>query len=153
MKKVMKITSLLLMTLLFFSVTSCKKDNNDGDVGSGTVKITVNGKSYNFKNITAAAVSGALAIGGEEGDVSISFLMTTDVKEGEYNFNDEGTQITALYTENNTGYFAEEGTITITSHSGNKMKATYHFTGKSIDGTQTVEITNGSFDVKYQEAK
>jgi hypothetical protein len=154
MNKVFRITSFLMIALLFISVTSCNKDDDNIDgVGSGSVKITVNGKSYNFKNVTAAATAGILAIGGEEGSISMSFLLSSDIKEGEYDFNAEDANITALYTENNEGYFAESGSIKITSHNGNKIKATFHMTGKTLDGNKTVDITDGSFDVKYEEAK
>ncbi len=153
MKTLSYLKTFLLAVIVVFAFSSCNNDD-DGNVGSGTVKITVDGKSYNFKNVTAASALGLITIEGEteDGKISLLLMMTSTIEAGEYEFNTQGSNLTALYTENEEGYFPETGTIKITSHSGRKIKGTFNFSGHSMNG-QTVEITNGSFDVKYDEAK
>ena len=152
MKTFTYLKTILLSLVVVFALSSCNKDDNGGDVGSGTVKLKANGTSYNFKNITAASAIGLITINGEtdDGKISISLMMTSTIENGEYEFNAEGSTLTALYTENDNGYFPENGTFKITSHSGKKIKGTFSFTGQSMNG-ETVEITDGSFDVKYDE--
>ena len=155
MKTLKRFNYLLVITAFLFAFTSC---NNDDDPGSGTVKAKIDGTSITFKSVEAAKALNTIAITADNDNQykSLSCLMPGDIAEGTYDLADENTAILITYENENIengGYFSTAGEIKITKHDKgkNKIEGTFYFTGDNF--VSTVSVTDGEFNVKYNEAK
>jgi hypothetical protein len=154
MNKVLRLTSLLMITLLFTFVTGCNKDDDDngGGIGSGSIKAKINGETVKFGNINAGSALGVIAIDGTKDQWKISFLLPADIGEGEHALSSNQINYSVIL-EDGDEMTMGNGTIKVTKHNegSNELKATFHFTGNSIPGNKSYNVTDGELDVKYKE--
>ena len=158
MKTLKKINFLLLITVVLFALSSCNKKNpGNSDFGSGTVKAKIDGTSITFKNVTAAKAIGLITISAtDNNNKSLTFTMPDNISEGTYDLSNDDVQILILYQNENSesgGYFSISGELKITKHNegSNKLDATFNFKGEDFNNS-SVNVTDGSIDIKYDEA-
>ena len=164
---------LLVMTMSLVTL-SCSKSDDDGGGGgnaaSGTLVAKVDGTSYQSMEISSSAT---LANGGQNLIIIASnsdgnaFAMTIFGYTGTGTYEFTGANIavtnTAAYSEidvsNPTNlenwqapYDATlVGTISISEETDTKVKGTFEFTCKNVNGDQSIKnITEGSFDLGKQ---
>jgi len=106
-----------------------------------------------FKDVTASKAIGVIGFDGKEGIYTLTFLLPDDVATGTYELNSSNLEYSAICEKGDDGYMASSGTIVITKHneSTNKLEGTFSFTGSGAAGE--ISVTNGSFNLEYQEAK
>jgi len=165
---------LLVMTMSLVTLSSCSKSDDDGGGGgnaaSGTLVAKVDGTSYQSMEISSSAT---LANDGQNLIIIASnsdgnaFAMTIFGYTGTGTYEFTGANITvtntAAYTEvdvsNPTApeiwqapYDATlVGTISISEETDTKVKGTFEFTCKNVNGDQSIKnITEGSFDLSKQ---
>lgn len=171
---------LLIMGVLVIVATSCSSndDGDDGDVNaaSGTLTAKVDGTNYQSMEISSSAT--VANVGQAQNLVIIAsnsdgnaFAMTVFGYTGEGTYEFTGANIavtnTASYTEtdvdlNNPQNSTTEiwqapydntlvGTVTITEETDSKVKGSFEFTCKNVNGDNSVKtITEGSFDLAKQ---
>jgi hypothetical protein len=153
MKKMRFLPFMLIALFFMASFTSCNKD--DEIVGSGSVEAKINGITIKFDKVNAAQGEGGIAIIASTNDgKSLTILIPDNIKEGTYDLSFDDVMYSILYNDGNTIYGSVSGTIEITSHNegSNKIKGKFNFTG--VDAMEaTVDVTDGTFDVSYEEAK
>lgn len=161
MKK-FKLVFVVMMSLAFISLTSCKKDSDDDNdsnpvLGGGTMTLKVDGTSWSASLASQAInTNGVINVTGSDSDahqIAITLLNVTET--GTYEVGSmvsqhgirwtEGLESTDTYVANFT---LGTGTITITELSATKIKGS--FTGTVANtGQATKKITDGSFDVSF----
>lgn len=175
--KTVKQFGLMLTMVLAAMLSSCSGDDNGGGGGGsaahGTITAKVQGAS-NFKSMEIAswaqkhAFSGGgymITIGGSDasGRTLQLILFGADGNTGTWTIGQD-TNISAVgtYTEVNTSNFTSKtwaapyddsgdvGSITITSITDTNIKGSFTFKGKNQDGTDTKSVTNGAFNVDFQ---
>ncbi|CAM1340136.1 hypothetical protein [Tenacibaculum amylolyticum] len=152
----MKVFKTLFIALSFvFVFQSCS--SGDGDTpDSGTyIRFTVNGVDYEFVNIITAE-SNAITLNGnngpaltDPGDTGMGIWFPLDIEVGTFEVNSNilnGSPHKISFTSESLGFdfnFANSGTVTVTSVSGDYFEGT--FSGTVTVGDNTATITNGSF--------
>jgi hypothetical protein len=166
---------LLVMTMSLVSLSSCSKDDDGGDGGgasSGVLTAKVDGTSYESMEISSSAT--IANAGGVQNLVIIAsnsdgnaFAMTVFGYTGTGTYEFTGANIavtnTASYTEIDVSnptmpeiwqapYDATlSGTISISEETDDKVKGTFEFTCKNVNGDQSIKtITEGSFNLNKQ---
>lgn len=166
---------LLVMTMSLITLSSCSSDDDGGGGGnasSGTLKAKVDGTSYQSMEISSSATianvgtTQSLVIIASNSDGN-AFAMTILGYEGTGTYEFTGANIailnTASYTEIDVSnptmpevwqapYDATlSGTISISEETDSKVKGTFEFTCKNVNGNQSIKnITEGSFDLNKQ---
>ncbi|MFC6996034.1 DUF6252 family protein [Rufibacter roseus] len=170
----------LLIMLLAVSFTACEEDEDSPtQTGSGTMVAKVNGKPWRHNggggvmgggavHVAYNPATGFFTIGGirddDEGRSSIDLRIVSVKQTGEYVLRDEanGTYGSLRVNKERIGpkyYFtaaASPGRVTITKLDGaNKIiSGTFSFRAQTEPdengGAETVEVTEGWFDVKYR---
>lgn len=152
--KTIKSTLIAFLAITTLALQSCSKDDSENEGSSDTyVRFTLDGTDYDFKDI-ASATSLSLTLTGTEGDIdsgeysSLGIFLPLAPTEGTYDVTDffgSGDHKITLTSESlDINFsFAESGSITITSASGEFIEGTFSgiVTSDNVDFT----ITNGSF--------
>ncbi|MGC4040292.1 MAG: DUF6252 family protein [Flavobacterium sp.] len=159
----------LAVTTIF---TSCSSSDGDGGGGGnaalGTITAKVGGASFTSMSAATAAThqSTMLIIQGSDATGKAIQLMLSGVTAaGTYEIsNTAGISVIANYTEVNVSNpMASQawaapyensgvaGSITITSLTDTNVQGTFNFTGKNQNGTDTKAVTDGSFNVNFQQ--
>ena len=176
--KIFKQFMLLLMVCSLVTLAACSSDD-DGDGGgsapSGTLTAKVDGTNYQSMEIASSAIV-SNAGGGAQNLIIIaansdgkSFAMTVFGYEGTGTYEFTGANIavtnTASYTEtdvsdpmNPTSEIWQApfdntsvGSVTITEETNDKVKGTFSFMGKNVNGDNSIkDITDGAFDLNKQ---
>lgn len=121
-----------------------------------TFQDTINGNSYNVVSIIGAPTSGSslpiltLYLLAEKGtfdfDTYVNMGLSGKFAIGVYN---NGSTLQTTYRSDNGGKVTGQVTITEMDYKvGGKVEGTFNFTGKQINGTETVSITSGVFKTK-----
>ena len=57
----------------------------------------------------------------------------------------------AFYQKNdfNNQFHSKNGSVTVTANTGKNVKGTFNFRGTNYLSTDSVEVTEGSFDIDY----
>ncbi len=160
----MRNSFLFFLCSMMLVVSSCRKktvlDQFDDLNGGGSFEVKIDGSNFNA-NLEVTAILDS----DQDGDLNIAGIntngsnVTLNIKSvsgtGTYTVADD--QFAGFYVESNsTQYFADftnggTGTLNLTTFNNNKAKGTFNFTGiNPLDG-ETIEVTNGSFDVTYVE--
>ena len=165
---------LVLMAVVAVSLTSCKKDDDGGGgggAGSGTIVAKAGGS--NFKSMEAASRATMSTNGGnttlilQGSDASGKGIVITIINydgTGTYEFSDSDVFIVGTYIETNINnpqdsqtwtapYEASGvvGEVNISEQTDTKVKGTFNFTGKDVNGDQSLKnITDGSFNLDIQ---
>ncbi len=152
--------AMLLMFISLIAMTGCGDDdptnpgdNNDATTAQtfGTITCTVDGTNWNFDNNGAGIEStpGWLLLTSGTADGMNVVLIAVPDAEGTYAFGTAGETSINL-TINATPYSTsgQAGTLTITHLDATHVKGTFSGTAvNSINMTDTVTISNGTFDV------
>jgi hypothetical protein len=168
--RTIKHISLAIVLALTTILTSCSSSDDGGGGGSAAAgTIQAKAGSANFKSMTAATIAmnqgGMLIIQGSDASGKAIQLMLTGVTEaGTYEISDTaGISVIGSYTEANISNPMNSqtwaapyedsgavGSITISEITATTVKGTFNFTGKNQDGEDTKAITNGAFNVNFQ---
>lgn len=166
--KTIKHLSFAIVLAVTTILSSCSSDSNGGggNAAAGTIKAKAG--NVNFTSMTQASYammqSGMLVIQGSDASGKAIQLMLMGVSEaGTYTISDTaGISVIGSYTEVNLSTFDSTtwaapydgsgtvGTITISEITETTVKGTFSFTGKNQEGTDTKAVTNGSFNVNFQ---
>ena len=147
-------SAFLMLALLATTVISCKKDDstkidNEQDLKSTKMTFKVDGTSKTSTHHFAVKDEETVEIYGSINDDE-AVIMSIDELDGlgDYDLAEENI---LSYTSGDSPqadvYFAEEGTIKVTSSSNSEIKGTFSGTVKNLQGASKV-ITEGKFDAK-----
>ena len=174
---------LFLMIGSLITLTSCSSDDDssgdgNGGAASGTLSAKVDGTSYQSIEISSSAtvvnaggfISLIIIASNSDGN-AFSFSILGYEGTGTYDFTGADIAITntASYTEtdvdvNNPLNSTTEvwqapydntlaGSVSVTEESDSKVKGTFNFTCKNVNGDDSVKnITDGSFDLNKQSS-
>lgn len=135
--------------------TSCSKDESTDAEGNLMMSYKVNGKLIELKSNNggvAAQVDGLGAVvifGVQTGGNGITIKLK-DSKVGKYDLADDFTANHATYTSIGEIFTTEnkgDGTVEITSSTATNLKGKFSFKGTGFDGSKTVTVSEGNFDV------
>ena len=148
-----KITAILL-TLCFFTLSSCSSDdpapaNNEAEL---YIRFAANGQQFSFEPETIGSIKKLIMGNKFENNVvsRISLWMPTNPTIGTHAFVDDTSDdisniaYTADFWQGMDVYDATAGSITITSIDGEYIKGTFNFTGTNSNGATTT-VSNGTF--------
>jgi hypothetical protein len=156
----------LALTTILSSCSSSDDGGGGGTAAAGTIKAKAG--STNFISMTAATFAmqqgGMLIIQGSDASGKAIQLMLTGVTAaGTYEISDTaGISVIGSYTEVNLNTMSsvtwaapfensgEVGSITITEITDTTVKGNFTFTGKNQNGSDTKNVTNGAFNVNFQ---
>ena len=167
---------LLVMTMSLVSLSSCSKDDDGGSGGSaasGTLEASVGGTSFQSMEISSSATVanggqnliiiasnsdgnafaftilgfdgvGTYQIGGGANILNVASYTETDV-----DLNNPQNSTTEIWQAPYDDTVA--GEIQISEVTDTKVKGTFEFTCKNVNGDQSIKtITNGSFNLNKQ---
>jgi hypothetical protein len=167
MKTIKKLGFVLVLAVTTI-LTSCSSDSNGGggSAAEGTLKAKVAGSNYTSMQAAtfATSQSGMLIIQGSDATGKAIQLMVAANAVGTYQISDDaGISAIGSYTEANISNPSASqtwaapyensgaaGSITISEITATNVKGTFTFTGKNQAGTDTKAITDGSFNVNFQ---
>ena len=160
----------MLILLVSLAVVSCKKDDDGGEdpaAGTGTLTAKIDGATLTADiavqaQITNSAQGDVLAIsGGTSQSENLQMIIqnfdgvgTYDlsfINIGTYSFlpdpsNPDPSTVVIYLSMNGTD---ATGELRVSSFDGNTIEGTFNFTGyKSDDPTDTVEVTEGQFNLE-----
>jgi hypothetical protein len=145
---------LYLVAILAFTISSCEDDDDSNPVGSGssTIDFTVSGDldlgTLSLPaNITDATVGSMTmrAAGASDGTNSITITVN---ESGEGSFDLPGTMHSISFVNGQESYFADGGTLNITSYTDSKFVGTFdNVTLTSMSSGNEITLTNGSFNI------
>jgi hypothetical protein len=174
--KTIKNFMLLLMTISLVSLTSCKSDDDGGDGGnapSGTLTARIDGTNYQSLDISSSATvanngQNLIIIASNSDGNAFAITIVGYSGPGTYPLGG-GANIfnSASYTEtdvdlNNPQNSTTEiwqapyddtqvGEINISEETETKVIGTFNFSGKNVNGDQSVKnVTEGSFNLTKQ---
>lgn len=178
--KTIKQIMLLVMTMSLITLSSCSSsddgDDGGGSAASGTLTAKVNGTSYQSMEISSSAtvanagqVQNLIIIASNSDGNAFSMSIFGYTGPGTYEFTGANIAVTntASYTEidvdlNNPINTTTEvwqapyndtmvGSITISEETDTKVKGTFNFTCKNVNGDDSLKtITDGAFNLNKQ---
>jgi uncharacterized protein DUF6252 len=166
--KSIKHISFAIVLALATILTSCSSDDGGGGGSAAAGTIQAKAGSTNFKSMTQASFAmsqgGMLVIQGSDATGKAIQLMLAGVTEaGTYEISDSaGISVIGSYTEVNMSNMTSKtwaapyedsgavGSVTISEITATTVKGTFNFTGKNQDGDDTKAVTNGAFNVNFQ---
>ena len=159
---------------LFLVLAGCDSGGSNDDLPLGNMEAEIDGSAWTATNATANEVTAAgnrtLSISGTRIDggtttlnVSLTALGGGDISPGTYDLGDDATDNltgTGAYaagvgpqnTFNIPSGDTPSGTLTIDEISDESVRGTFSFTATNGTTGETVEVTNGSFNVEYGPA-
>jgi hypothetical protein len=168
--KTIKHISFAIVLALTTILTSCSSsDGNGGNGNAAAGTLVAKAGNVNFTSMTAATFAmnqnNMLIIQGSDASgKAIQLLLAGVSTTGTYEISDTaGISVVASYTVANlsnpgasTTWAAPYedsgavGSVTITEITATTAKGTFNFTGKNQDGGDTKAVTNGAFNVNFQ---
>ncbi len=163
------------MAVVAVSLTSCKKDDDGGDVGggqagAGTIAAKVNGSNFSSMEIasratisTGGGTTTLILQGSDASGKGIVITMNNFDGVGTYEFSDSNVFMVGTYIEtdisnpqnSNTWTAPYEGSgvvgeVKISQKTDTAIKGTFNFTGKNVNGDNSLRnVTDGSFDLNF----
>jgi Family of unknown function (DUF6252) len=127
------------------------------DVNGDACQATVNGTAVNYKNsIFYSGIFDSTVFFNPVG-IDNQYQISIDTAAGTGTFNlEDSTTHSITYKDapgvvGGTEYEVQEGTITVTSTANFRVQGTYSFVVKDAGGNVISTITNGSFDIGYDD--
>ena len=170
--KSIKHLSFAILLALTTVLTSCSGSDGDGGGGGGNASlgtIVAKAGSTNFKSMPAATIATRQASmliiqGSDASGKALQLILMSNGAVGTYEISQTaGISAIASYTVTNiSNPMASQtwaapyegsgvaGSITISEISDTNVKGTFTFTGKNEDGADTKAVTNGAFNVNFQ---
>lgn len=130
-----------------------------GGFGDGTMSFSANGQNYSFDNATGIDDSGELTLSAFNSTLfapSVNLTMNSDITTGTYDIGSANATdpiYASVAIENLLDiYSSTSGTLEITSHDteNKNIVGTFSFEGDILFGTETINVTNGNFNVDYE---
>lgn len=169
--KTIKHISLAIVLALTTIFTSCSSDGGSGGGGGNAAlgQLKARAGNTNFTSMSAATFamrqSGMLIIQGSDATGKAIQLMLTGVTAaGTYEISDTaGISVIGSYTEVNINTMSSVtwaapyegsgnvGSITISEITETNVKGSFSFTGKNQNGADTKQVSNGAFNVNFQQ--
>jgi len=151
--------TLLMAFVALFVLAGCGDDgptnpddgNNNNDQTDGSISCNVDGASWSY-DLNAAGIEhsiGWLTLTSGTSDATDVAIITVPASEGAYDLGQTGETNISL-TINGIPYMTggQTGTLTVTNIDGDHAEGTFSGTAiHAINMTDTVVITNGTFDV------
>jgi len=169
--KTLKKTIYLVLMCVAVSFTACNKDddssnddddnNGGGGSGSGLLTAMVDGANFEsdseFTQIQVLNGGSVMAITGPKAQETIQFNVNSYSGAGTYTVSPTTIASYAIVTDPNdpvgsvlTYIAISNGELIITEDTGSNMKGTFSFVGVNpLDQSDSVNVTNGSFDISY----
>lgn len=157
---------LVLAVTTILSSCSSSDGGGGGSAAAGTLKAKIAGSNYSSMQAAtfATSQSGMLIVQGSDATGKAIQLMIAANTVGTYEISDDANiSAVASYTEANISNPSASqtwaapyensgavGSITISEITATNVKGTFNFTGKNQTGTGTKAITDGSFNVNFQ---
>lgn len=160
--------SIAIVVALTTILSSCSSSDGGGGGGAAAGTIAAKAGNTNFQSMSAASFAmnqgGMLIIQGSDATGKAIQLMLAGVTEtGTYEISDtSGISVIGSYTEVNLNTMSSVtwaapyensgavGTITISEITATAVKGSFSFTGKNQEGADTKQVTNGAFNVNFQ---
>lgn len=167
--KSIKHISLAIVLALTTIFTSCSTDGGSGGGASAALgQVKAKAGNTNFTSMTQASFAsrqgGMIIVQGSDATGKAIQLMVTADATGTYEISDtSGISVIGSYTEVNLGSMSSVtwaapydgsgnvGSVTITELTETNVKGTFSFTGKNQSGSDTKQVTNGAFNVNFQQ--
>jgi hypothetical protein len=149
MKQKIYFTIVTLILIILFD--NCTKESKSK---SSLLQAKVNNFLMTFSGHVRKDLSGNFwGIGGSDASGN-EFTVTCPISTGTYQFLSmySGTMSEAFYTKDhnyNHQYHSSNGSITITTNSGNNIKGNFNFHGIPFDSSDVVEVTEGTFNIDF----
>jgi len=147
-----------LAVLILAALTGCEPNNPDS-VPVGTMEADVDGVHWKAANANANELGESMGyaitvITGATINGDVMNISLVGIQElGTYDFSDDDAPAaTASFTDNGDigeTFGADSGTLDITAIDDESAKGTFEFEGTLADGTSTVSVTNGVFNVEW----
>ncbi len=179
MKNLKNFMLLVMVGSLLTITTSCSSDDDGGGgtptAAAGTMAATVNGSGFqsealtsNATKITAGGITTLTLRGGDfSGNTIVMIINGYEGPDNTYEFDSESISLSnASYTEvdisniNNpttTSWVAPymdsgvAGSVTIATDDEENVTGTFNVTLRVQDGTETIEISGGSFNLEFTD--
>lgn len=173
--KTIKHFGLVLAIALTSLVTSCSSDDSSGGGGNaanGTIKARVGNSNFTSLQLASFATKQAtgsvytiILQGSDASGKAIQLIMNgVNGLPGTFEISDTSGIVTVgSYTEVNINNplnsqvwaapyddSGNVGSVTISEITDTNIKGTFNFTGKNQNGTDTKQVTNGSFDLDFE---
>ncbi|MEM9997022.1 MAG: DUF6252 family protein [Bacteroidota bacterium] len=152
------LATLLLCACFALILTACDSDDDDdlpgGPIGGNAgVTATVDGADWTSATLAAAGrdeTDTSFGFGGFSADGSSITISVQSLSTGTYSTTDE--VFVGVYSSSSTAIpfstvLGGSGTITVTSITAERVRGTFSFTASN--GSGTVSVTNGEFDVTF----
>jgi len=174
--KTIKNFMLLVMTISLVSLTSCKSDDDGGDGGnapSGTLTARIDGTNYQSLDISSSATVAnngqnliiiasnsdgnafAITIVGYSGPGTyplgggVNIFNSASYTETDVDLNNPQNSTTEIWQAPYDD--TQVGEINISEETETKVIGTFNFSGKNVNGDQSVKnVTEGSFNLTKQ---
>ena len=143
----------IILTLIATSLTNCKKSDSSTAKMQARVNnsLTICDSNVYVKKDLQNKLWGVS--GNQKGGNNFNFTIPV-LTVGTYQFLSfySGTMCEAFYTKNydfNNQYHSKNGSVTVTANTGKNIKGTFNFRATNFRSTDSVEVTEGSFDIDY----
>ena len=154
-----KLVFLLLVSILIFS---CSKDNDESSAATTTNTFTckVNGNQWTGINPIAGVELDIFALSAKAADrtevslaiASSDFVTGKTIPLNAIMLGGVNVQIQAGYTSAaDVSFYPTSGSIVLTSVTNDRVVGTFSFKAKRNEGSTTVEVTDGVFNMPYQK--
>jgi hypothetical protein len=139
----------LVLSVCALAIGSCKKDDNKPEEAGLSAKVDGSAKS-NISPVGALVYESdkTIQIVGQFSQTEGITLVVTDLTAGDYDVATD--KAIAVYTNGENTYFGTEGSVKITSVTGENVTGTFTFTGETQNGARKV-VTEGKFTAKVMK--
>lgn len=160
MKTQIKMFAFIAVAFVAVVMMGCAKEN-DGPSGgddNGSLSLAENGVNWTASKVTSARALGLITISGkDDSDQEIIFLLPDTIATKTYDLSEFelGALAITYVTAANMPMYPINGSLTITKYNtvSNQFAGNFSFEASPLDGSATVSVTNGKFDVKYDGVK
>lgn len=117
-------------------------------------KAKVDGTMTNFPNVVGFHLANTYSLSGTNGIDMMTITMPDNITAGTYPIGDDLDGVMATYMVQNPQQESYSslpgGSITIISVGGGWVKGTFSYSAENFDGDDTIQVTEGSFNVQLQ---
>ena len=160
MKTQIKMFAFIAVAFVAVAMMGCAKENDapGGGADDGSLSLTEDGVNWTASKVTSARALGLITISGQDdSDQEIIFLLPDTIATKTYDLEkfELGALAITYITAANVPMYPVTGSLTITKYNTvtNQFAGNFNFEASPMDGSATVSVTNGKFDVKYEGVK
>ena len=159
MRTQIKMFAFVAIAFVAVVMVGCTKENDGPSSGdNGSLSLTEDGVNWTASKVTSAKALGLITISGtDDTDQEIIFLLPDTIATKTYDLEKFELGILAItyVSDDNVPMYPINGFLKITKYNkvSNEFAGTFSFDASPMAGTETVAVTNGKFDVKYDGVK